>query len=268
MRFRLGLLQDAAAIDKQLARDAAERKAEEAEKRKAHGPKTEAQTKADERAKERGHEKHKEEEKPKPRPRIRPLSEAKAIDSGANFVSETFLLVVAIGTLFGERYYSSKKENSRREDVAERIEGLEKYERKVRKGMIELEKEVLRLKAEKAGLLSKAPARILPKEVYELEEKDESDEEQPKGWLSWFKAITITNEERQPEPTATAAEAHVQVADAQPRVEPKTLYDRILHPTATVSPKEAGEPHSSSPPAASISTREMKAPSPPAKPAK
>ena len=131
MRFRLGLLQDAAASDKQLARDAAER---EAEKRKPHGPKPEEQTKADEqRAKERGHEEHKEEEKRKRKPRIRPLSEAKAIDSGANFVSETFLLVVAIGCLFGERYYSSKKENSRREDVAERIEGLEEYEKNVRK---------------------------------------------------------------------------------------------------------------------------------------
>ena len=268
MRFRLGLLQDAAAIDKQLARDAAERKAEEAEKRKAHGPKTEAQTKADERAKERGHERHKEVEKPKTRPKIRPLSEAKAIDSGANFVSETFLLVVAIGTLFGERYYSSKKENSRREDVAERIEGLEEYERNVRKGMLELEKEVLRLRGEKAGLLSKAPARILPKEVYELEQEEESDEKQPKGWLSWFKAAGITTEERQPEPAAKAAEEHVEAADAQPQVETKTLYDRILHPTATASQKEAGEAHPSSPPSSSQPTSEAKPSSPSTKPPK
>lgn len=95
MRFRLGLLQDTAAIEKQIAKEAAEHQAKK-HKHEAPTVKTEAHTKADEAAAAREKESG---EKPKPKsssrqPKIRPLSEAKAIDLGANFVSETFLFVV------------------------------------------------------------------------------------------------------------------------------------------------------------------------------
>ena len=95
MRFRLGLLQDTAAIEKQIAKEAAE---QQSKKHKHDVPtvKTEAQAKADEVAASKEKEGG---EKTKPKsssrqPKIRPLSEAKAIDLGANFVSETFLFVV------------------------------------------------------------------------------------------------------------------------------------------------------------------------------
>lgn len=58
--------------------------------------KTEAQTKADEAAaakKKDSGEKPRESSSSR-KPKIRPLSEAKAIDLGANFVSESFLFVV------------------------------------------------------------------------------------------------------------------------------------------------------------------------------
>ena len=95
MRFRLGLLQDTAAIEKQIAKEAAEHQAKK-HKHEAPTAKTEAHTKADEAAAAREKESG---EKTKPKsssrqPRIRPLSEAKAIDLGANFVSETFLFAV------------------------------------------------------------------------------------------------------------------------------------------------------------------------------
>jgi hypothetical protein len=95
MRFRLGLLQDTAAIERQIAKDAAEHNAK---KHKLEIPtvKTEAQMKADEAAdakRKDGGEKPKESSSSK-KPKIRPLSEAKAIDLGANFVSESFLFVV------------------------------------------------------------------------------------------------------------------------------------------------------------------------------
>ena len=81
MRFRLGLLQDRAALEKQAAREAAEA---QAKKHKSEAPtvKTEAQTKADEAAENRSKvslDKMKEQRK---LPKIRPLSEAKAIDVG------------------------------------------------------------------------------------------------------------------------------------------------------------------------------------------
>ena len=82
MRFRLGLLQDSAALEKQAAREAAEA---QAKKHKSEAPtvKTEAQTKADEAAEARSKDSLGKAKEPKKIPKIRPLSEAKAIDVGA-----------------------------------------------------------------------------------------------------------------------------------------------------------------------------------------
>ena len=80
MRFRLGLLQDSAALERQAAREAAEA---QAKKHKSEAPtvKTEAQTKADEAAEVRFKESiEKAAKESKKLPKIRPLSEAKAID--------------------------------------------------------------------------------------------------------------------------------------------------------------------------------------------
>jgi optic atrophy 3 protein len=124
MRLRLGLLQDQAAIERQIARDAAEAKAK---KSKSDIPtvKTEAQTKAEE-ASGTAHEKAEKSEKDRKRaPRIRPLTEAKAIDSGANFISEGFLFSVGLGLILFETWRSRRKENNRRSDVAEQIAALE-----------------------------------------------------------------------------------------------------------------------------------------------
>lgn len=188
MRLRLGLLQDSATIEKQVARAAADA---QAKKHKSEIPtvKTEAQTKADEsnaaREREKGSEKSKAVAAPKPK--IRPLSEAKAIDSGATFVSEGFLLLVGISLILFENWRSKRKETSRREDVAERISELEESEKSGRRALVELEKEILRLRA-KSGHGSSASPRILPKEVWELEEKEELDDrKKSNGWLSWIR---------------------------------------------------------------------------------
>lgn len=81
MRFRLGLLQDSAALEKQAAREAAEA---QARKHKSEAPtvKTEAQTKADEAAEARSKDSIGKTKEQKKLPKIRPLSEAKAIDVG------------------------------------------------------------------------------------------------------------------------------------------------------------------------------------------
>lgn len=185
MRLRLGLLQDTASIDKQIARDAAEA---HAKRQKSEVPtvKTEAQTKADEAAVAKEKDKAAEKAKPASKPRIRPLSEAKAIDAGANFASETFLLSVGIGLIIFERWWSSRKENTRREDVSDRIAELEESEKSARRALVELEKELLRMRAKEGK--EKFPKRILPKEVWEPEEKEE-EERQPKasGILSYLR---------------------------------------------------------------------------------
>ena len=81
MRFRLGLLQDSAALEKQATREAAEA---QAKKHKSEAPtvKTEAQTKADEAAENRSKDSLDKAKEQRKKPKIRPLSEAKAIDVG------------------------------------------------------------------------------------------------------------------------------------------------------------------------------------------
>ncbi|KAL8697133.1 MAG: hypothetical protein Q9224_002455 [Gallowayella concinna] len=185
MSLRLGLLQDHATIDKQIAKEAAEA---QAKRQKPDIPtvKTEAQTKADERLATKEKEKVPEKSKPTSKPRIRPLSEAKAIDAGATFASETFLLSVGIGLIVFERWWSSRKESTRREDVSDRIVELEESEKAARRALVELEKELLRIRAKEGK--DKSSKRILPKEIWEPEEREE-DEQRPNTsrLLSWFR---------------------------------------------------------------------------------
>lgn len=199
MRLRLGLLQDHASIEKQIAREAAEA---QAKKQKLEIPtvKTEAQAKADEAAHAGEKTKGAEKAKTTSKPRIRPLSEAKAIDAGANFASEAFLLSVGVGLIVFERWWSSRRESTRREDVADRIAELEESEKSGRKALVELEKEILRLRA-KAG---EGKDRILPRELWESEEReDEALQPRAKGLLSWLRRQTPFKTTEPPKETET-----------------------------------------------------------------
>ena len=180
MRLRLGLLQDTEAIEKQIAREAAEA---QARKHKLEAPTV--RTEAEQKAYEQETTEEKKRIKEKTKPRIRPLSEAKAIDTGANFVSESFLFAVGFGLIIFESWRRERKETTRRVDVAERIGELEETEKSSRRALVELEKEILRLRA-KTGDGKRAKSRILPKELWEAEEQDEEEVERPKGWLSWL----------------------------------------------------------------------------------
>ena len=147
MRLRLGLLQTPEAIDRQHAREAVEAAAKKA-KTEIPTVKTEAQAKADEVSK--GKEKDKGGEKAKPaKPRIRPLSEAKAIDSGANFISETFIFSVGLALILFENWRSRRKEQSRRNDVAEKLAELEDRDQAKEKALQALEQEVTQLRAKR-----------------------------------------------------------------------------------------------------------------------
>ena len=73
-----------------------------------------------------------------------------------------------------------------------------------RKAFVDLEKETL--KNNGTGL--SGTRRILPKEVYELEEEDEV-EGKTKGWLSWFRGIygqDDQTDETKPEPSIGSPE--------------------------------------------------------------
>src|SRR5438045_199066 len=191
MRLRLGLLRDTATIDRMAAKEAAEA---QAKKRKAEIPtvKTEAQMKADEAAaaKEKSSPAEKSRSSSTAGPRIRPLSEAKAIDTGANFISEAFLFMVAGGLIVFESFRSRRKENNRREDVAVRIHELEQSEKNARRALVALEKEILQLKGHKYRDIAQSElARLLPEEVRELEEHDEEKVGKKRDWFSSLRSL-------------------------------------------------------------------------------
>lgn len=127
--MRLGLLHDAEAQQRMHDR---EKRAAEEKKRKAETPtvrNAEEQQKYDEqKAKEAADEaagKKKNEEEKSHKPKIRPLTEARAIELGANFFSEAFIFGVAVGLLLFENWRSRNKASARRDEVAERLEQLE-----------------------------------------------------------------------------------------------------------------------------------------------
>lgn len=197
MRWRIGLLQDAAALERQAARDAAKR---EADKIKAKTPtvKTKAETEAEEvrASKDKAAE---EKDKHPTRPKIKPLSETKAIETGANFISETFLFGVAASLILFESWRSRRKENNRRDKVAEQLSDLEEENRAARQALVELEREVLRLRAKDRGISGTELAKsqkILPAEVHEMVQEDleATPVEKPKGWFSGVTSIFVKEE--------------------------------------------------------------------------
>ena len=164
MRLRLGLLQDQAAIDRQIAREA-EKALEKKQKAEIPTVKTEAQTKADEAAAVKEKEKLSDKSKPSSlsKPRIRPLSEAKAIDSGATFISETFLFSVALSTIIFESWRQRRKEATRRGDVADRLKELEEKEMAQEARLEELQHEIEVLRTSRASSSSSTWFRSRPK---------------------------------------------------------------------------------------------------------
>ncbi|KAE8166835.1 optic atrophy 3 protein-domain-containing protein [Aspergillus tamarii] len=181
MRLRLGAVRDNAASQKRAAAEAALRK----HKPTSPTVKTEAEAKAEEDAIAKAKAAAEEAAKPAPKPHIRPLSESKAIESGATFISETFLFIVAGGLIVFESWRSRRKENTRREDVETRLAELEKSEKAAREALLAVEKELLAQKA-KHGELSKTSHRILPREVWDVERQEETEQIEEQGWWAWI----------------------------------------------------------------------------------
>jgi hypothetical protein len=142
MRMRLGILHDAAAQERMHAREAAEAAAK---KRQTETPtvRTEAQQKADDVV--AADLKEKKAEAPA-KPRIRPLSESRAIELGANFLSESFIFGVAVGLLVWDQWRTRRKESTRREGVEDRLDALEDHTRQI--GALQSEVDRLKTKYE------------------------------------------------------------------------------------------------------------------------
>lgn len=137
MRMRLGLLQDPAVIDRQIKKELA---AAKAAREKAATPtvKTEEQMKAEEEMTEKEKEDIKKRTEERFKPRIRPLSEQKAIETGANFVSETFIFAVGISVIVFEQWRQRRKAQNARDDIREDLEELQVELKTVKKELEEL----------------------------------------------------------------------------------------------------------------------------------
>ncbi|KIW22953.1 uncharacterized protein PV07_11194 [Cladophialophora immunda] len=203
MRWRIGLLQDAAALERQVAKEQAAEAAKKHKHTNISTVKTEAQMKAEEEAAAKAAKEAQEPPKPRAKPKIRPLSEAKAIESGANFISEAFLFSVAAGLILFESWRSGRKATQRRDDIAERLNDLEESEKAARKALVELEREVLRLRAKEKNGKPTAAIRLLPKEIYE--EKEEEKAATPVGWWSRITSFASFNKDDKEAKEALAA---------------------------------------------------------------
>lgn len=172
MRMRLGLLQDPAVIDRQIKKEVA---LAEAARKKAAAPTvmTEEEMKADEALTDKERESIKKKLEERTKPRIRPLSEQKAIETGANFASETFIFAVGIGVIVFEQWRQRRKAKTARDDIREDLE--------------ELQLELKAVKAELEEWRTKhpepAPSKLLgfwkgsgkPSETHKAEEKTQEE---------------------------------------------------------------------------------------------
>ena len=176
MRLRLGNIRDNSVAQRQTEAAAAIRKL----KPSVPTAKTEAEAKAEEEAIAKAKALESEAAKPRPKPHIRPLSEAKAIESGAGFLSETFLFLVAGGLIVFETMRSRRKESTRREDVEGRLMELQNRIESSREALVTLEKEVVELKS-KTGTPIKS-GHILQRDIWA--DGNTVEEQNNDGWLS------------------------------------------------------------------------------------
>ncbi|KAJ5424565.1 hypothetical protein N7445_010538 [Penicillium cf. griseofulvum] len=178
MRLRLGTLRDSAASQRRAAAEAEARKHKPSMPTVLNAADTKAAEEAEAKAKAAA------EEAAKPHHyHIRPLSESKAIESGANFISESFLFIVAGSLILFESWRARNKESTRREGVEGRLAELEKSEEAAREALVALEKELLQLRAKHGDLPKLSTKRILSPEIYEQAPESETPTV-AQGWLS------------------------------------------------------------------------------------
>lgn len=123
--MRLGILHDAEAQQRMHER---EQRAAEEKRKKEEAPTVrtaEEQKKYDERKAKEGQDEKDGKKQSSNKVKIRPLSDARAIELGANFFSEAFIFMVAVGLILLENWRSSRKSSQRRDEVSERLEALE-----------------------------------------------------------------------------------------------------------------------------------------------
>ncbi|KAF3939911.1 hypothetical protein ABW19_dt0201759 [Dactylella cylindrospora] len=143
-------------------------------------------------------------------PHIRPLSDAKAIERGANFISEAFLFSVAGGLILYEALRSRKKEMNRRDEVAERLQQLEELDEIWRRKVDMLERSL-----DAAGIKKVAERQF--------EEPEELPPPEPEGILAKIRGLfsTSSSSSKAPDVPPQPVSAKSDAVAVAPTVSPK-----------------------------------------------
>ncbi|KAF2634949.1 hypothetical protein P280DRAFT_511547 [Massarina eburnea CBS 473.64] len=227
MRMRLGLLQDPAVIDRQIEKEV---KAAEAARRQSQAPtvKTEEETLAEANMTKQEREAARKKIEAASKPRIRPLTEAKAIETGANFISEAFIFSVAVGVIVVEQWRQRRKAQNQRDDIREDLEELQ-VELKTVKAELE-EMKAARHPEPSKGLIGLLKGKGGSQNgTLEVESK-ESKTEQPGpggGWLSFWRGNSGAQEVEEKsraenDPAATNSSDEMQSPSNPPSAVPVT----------------------------------------------
>ncbi|KAI8822015.1 optic atrophy 3 protein-domain-containing protein [Fimicolochytrium jonesii] len=83
-----------------------------------------------------------------PKESIRPLNDTRAVEAGANFMSESIIFSVAVATILAETYRSSRASTKRRRDVDDSIEEMLERHEGYNERIGQLEENVMRLTKE------------------------------------------------------------------------------------------------------------------------
>ncbi|SCZ96875.1 BZ3500_MvSof-1268-A1-R1_Chr4-1g06808 [Microbotryum saponariae] len=93
---------------------------------------------------------------------VRPLNDARAIDAGANFISETFLFAFAASIILAENWRSRRAEGKRRDQVQDQLEA---HEERLAQLSLDLEKE---RKERTEGLLREEKLENIVEQIVEI----------------------------------------------------------------------------------------------------
>ncbi|KAJ3279575.1 hypothetical protein HK104_001321 [Borealophlyctis nickersoniae] len=119
---------------------------------------------------------------------IRPLNDAKAVETGANMLSEGLVMSVAILTILGETYRSQRKTKREKRDLETAIDELEEDSEKFYQFMEDMRKSMAALTSEVEEL--KAERRRLKGDLESMGKRVEAEEAATRrgwlgGWLNW-----------------------------------------------------------------------------------
>ncbi|KNC99904.1 hypothetical protein, variant [Spizellomyces punctatus DAOM BR117] len=122
---------------------------------------------------------------------IRPLNDARAVELGANFMSESVIFSVAVLTILGEAYRSSRKTTQRRLNVDEALEQLQIETQQTQETITQMQENIQKLTTQ-VEILTVENRRLergldlVAKALNVRIEKEEAAKQRGGWWNGWW----------------------------------------------------------------------------------